>query len=80
MSNLVGIPLDIEVNVKEFFGASGVCYVIVRTKSPKGYAWKAFVRNANGYQKVEAKAAAKDCGAVIDDANTHQAWKQLWAA
>jgi hypothetical protein len=66
------------MKLRKFFSPmSGKVYYV--TYSPETY-WKTFIETKTGFVSVEAKAAARDCGAYSDnpDANTHTLWSQIW--
>jgi hypothetical protein len=69
-------PNELTMELRKFFGQSGKVYYV--THSPETY-WKAFVETRDGFVTVEAKTAARDCGAQFEDnPNTHVYWGHLW--
>ncbi len=76
------MSMDLNSEMKDFFGESGRCYQVIRISSkttPPEHVWHVKVRSAQGYLSHEAKAAAIDCGSGIDRAtNTHEHWRKLW--
>lgn len=56
-----------EIEIKTFRGKSGQTYIVFKTK--KG--------SYHVFQEVEAKAAAKDCGATTGK-NTRQMWDSIF--
>ncbi len=65
------------MELRKFYSReSGKVYYVVY--SPETY-WKVFIETSEGFVMVEAKTAARDCGADIAD-DTHQLWAQLWKA
>ena len=55
------------LEIKTFVGRSGTTYLVMRT-GPGSY---------HVFAEVEAKKAARDCGAA-EGANTRAEWKELW--
>jgi hypothetical protein len=58
----------LELNVRTFSGEDGSQYLVFRTA--KG-SYHAFV-------EVEAKQAARECGASDAEGNTRRMWESLW--
>jgi hypothetical protein len=56
-------PHELTMELRKFFGQSGKVYYV--THSPETY-WKAFVETSDGFVTVEAKTAARDCGAQFE--------------
>ena len=55
------------LEMRTFEGQSNSSYIVFWTKSGSFHV----------FQEVEAKAAAKDCGAESEE-NTRQMWQKLW--
>lgn len=55
------------LEIRTFEGKSNRSYIVFRTKSGSFHV----------FQEVEAKAAARDCGAE-SEGNTRQMWQKLW--
>ena len=61
----------LELGIRSFKGDDGYTYIVFKT--PKG--------SYHAFKELEAKAAAKACGAKcegVDKPNTRQLWGELW--
>ncbi len=64
-------PLGLELGIRSFKGEDGFTYIVFKTTKGSYHVFK----------EVEAKAAARECGAKcehLDDPNTRQLWGELW--
>lgn len=61
-----------EFGVRTFDGESGQTYLVFKT--PKGQKGE---DRFHVFTEVEAKQAARDCGADVE-AHTNEMWKQVW--
>jgi hypothetical protein len=69
MQTLTRKRAGLGLEAKTFIGESGTTYIVFR--SPKG--------GYHAFAEVEAKKAARDCGAAMGH-NTRAEWKSLWGA
>ena len=70
----------IQAAVRRFHGASDVTYYVVHVEHDvRRRLWRVFVDTPSGFELVEAKNAAIDCGSPLGrDSTTHEHWKLLW--
>ena len=57
----------LDIDMRTFSGKSGNTYLVFRTKEGSFHI----------FQEVEAKEAARDCGASVE-ANTRDMWNEVW--
>jgi hypothetical protein len=70
MSNNVTLKpksIGLGLELRTFTGDSGQAYMVMRSREGSYHV----------FAEVEAKAAARDCGAT-GDKNTRELWKSLW--
>lgn len=67
MTMLAGKRASLGLDVKTFSGSSGLTYIVFRT-TDGGF---------HTFVEVEAKEAARDCGAA-EGHNTRSEWKSIW--
>ena len=67
MKTLTGKRAGLGLEAKTFKGNSGTTYIVFRSADGSFHA----------FAEVEAKEAARDCGAV-EGHNTRSEWKSIW--
>ena len=72
----------IRTTVRRFYGASGINYYVLQVEYNEDFRsklWRVYIDTQRGFELVEAKEAAVDCGSAFpQEATTHEYWKSLW--